>query len=343
MAYNTGILQGSFVGTGNAVFIPLRSGVDWMWVLNTTVAAGGAAVGSGYRFDWQSGMQNAAAGSAGFSYTNPAVPVYAPLAVGGGFLYQDTSVVTYTFSPAVITNIAAGANATITSAAHGLQTGDIVRLLNLASPVEPLSAINWIVTRTGANTFTIPCAASNVGSAAPGANSQIVKISREGLYVPQDRVIVSISQAANAVITFAAPHNFTVGQDVRININPITNAAVYSYLRATYGAQPSLAPQATVTAVNSNISISINLNTVAMPAFAFPLQASVPFGPSQVTPIGEDTGYALTAGVNILGDSTNNIAQIGMLLAPGVNGPAGSLNDQIFWKAGVSFSNILGF
>lgn len=340
MAYNTLNYQGSFVGTGSSVFIPLRGDVQWIEILNTTAAAAGGALV--YKAEWQSGMLNAAAGQQGWAWTNSGAPTFGALAAGSGFLYQDSSQVAYTFSPASNITVAAGANAQVTWVAHGLQTGDIVRFLNLPAAVTPLAAIDWIVTRTGANTFTIPCAASNVGVGAT-AGASLVKISREGLFVPQDRVIVSISQAAQAVITFAAPHNFTVGQDVRINVNSITNAAVASYLKNTYGASPSLNPQATVVAVNSNISITVALNTVAMPAYAFPLAAAVPFTPSQVTPIGEDTASALALNVNILGDSVNNIGAIGMVLAAGAAAPAGQANDQIFWRAGVSFSNDLGF
>lgn len=337
MALDTAILQGNFVGTGSSVFIPLRGGVDWIEVFNQTTAAAGAAVGTGYQFSWQRGM----ADGRGFAYSNPAVPVMAQLAAGTGFFYQNTGSVAYTFSPNAITDISAAG--LVACVAHGLNNGDIVRLLNVVGTGRVLSAINWKVQVTGgandANHFTLVSApASLVHDAAPGASSQVVKISREGLYVPQDRVITAISQAAAAQITFAAPHGYAVGQDIRIDINPITNAAVYSYLKAAYGASPSLNPQVTVASVVDTLNITVAMNTVAMPAFSFPLLASVPFGPSQTAPIGMDTASALTAGVDILSDATHNIGQIGMLLASGVLSPAGVASDQIFWRAGVSFS-----
>lgn len=339
MAYNTAILQGNFVSTGAAQFIPLRSGVDWIEVFNQTTASAGAAVGTGYQFFWQRGMTN----GRGFAYSNPAVPVMAQLAANTGFFYTDTSNVAYVFSPNVVGLIAAGANAQITSVAHGLIPGDIIRLLNLAAPVQPLSAIDWVVlTRVSADIFTIGTAASNVGVAAnPG--SSIVKISREGLYQPEDRVIVAMTQAANCAIKFAAPHNYHVGDEIRINVNSITNPAVAGYLKTTYGASPSLNPQASVVTIVDAQNITISLNTVAMPAFVFPLAASVPFTPSQTTPIGEDTAAVLLAGTALLADATHNIGVIGMTLASGVLSPAGVTNDQIFWKAGVSFSVINAF
>lgn len=339
MALDTAIFQGNFTSTGAAQFIPLRGGVDWIEVFNQTTAAAGAAVGTGYQFMWQRGMTN----GRGFAYSNPAVPVMAQLAANTGFFVVDTSAVVYTFSPNVIGLIAAGANAQITSVAHGLVVGDVIRLLNLSAPVQPLSAIDWVVlTVVTADIFTVGTAASNVGVAA-NAGSSIVKVSREGLYQPEDRVIVAMTQAANAAIKFAAPHNYHVGDDIRINVNPITNAAVASYLKTTYGASPSLNPQAVVVTVVDATNITISLNTVAMPAFAFPLAASVPFTPSQTTPIGEDTAFTLAAPAPLLADATHNIAQIGMSLASGVLSPAGVVGNQIFWKAGVSFSVINAF
>ena len=338
MALDTAILQGDFVSTASNVFIPLRGGVDWIEVWNQTIL--GTPVNStGYYYYWQKGMPQGQGVAYAYTGAQPAVTA-AQLAANTGFFYQDTSVVGYTFSPNVVGLIAAGANAQVTSVAHGLVVGDVIRLLNLSAPVQPLSAIDWVVlTRVSADIFTIGTAASNVGVAA-NAGSSIVKISREGLYQPEDRVIVAISQAAQAAIKFAAPHNYHVGDEIRINVNPITNAAVATYLRATYGASPSLNPQVTVATIVDAQNITVVMNTVAMPAFVFPLAASVPFTPSQTTPIGEDTAFTLAAPAPLLADATHNIAQIGMLLVGGlaISPAGGTIGNQMFWKAGVSFS-----
>ena len=55
MAYNTLIVQGSFVSAGANQYIPLRGGVSWMEVWNITAMAA-AGAGQGVYFYWQSGM-----------------------------------------------------------------------------------------------------------------------------------------------------------------------------------------------------------------------------------------------------------------------------------------------
>ena len=352
MAQNGNSYDGSFISTGANVFIPLRGGVTEFEVWNYTAQAAGTA-STNFHWYWQAGMPAGFTLYDGFTAAGGGAVTAGQLA--GSLFYTDTSVVNYTFSGQQNITITAGATPTVTYNAHGLNTGDIIRFLNLPAAVQPLGAIDWIVTRTGANTFTIPAAASNVGVGAT-AGTQIVKLSREGLYVPEDRVIVSIgvsgNNANNATITFAAPHEFQVGNDVRINVNSITNAAVATYLKTTYGASPSLNPQLTVARINSNISIDVVMNVNAMPAFVFPLAASVPFTPSQVTPIGQDTAYSLTVvpPVDILGDQPNgngkgpNIAQIGITLIGSGAGasvlPAGSsaTPDVIYWRASIPFN-----
>lgn len=354
MALDSLIYDGTFTSTGANVFIPLRGGVSEIEVWNYSIY-GAPANSARYYFKWQVGMPNGGGLWQGYSAAEPALAV-GVMAANTGFFYQDTSVVQYTFNnPAnPITDIAA--NGVVSAVAHGIPNGSVIRFLNIAGNDNVLGAIDWLVTTVGgandADHFTITNPPANLAhDAAPGANAGFVILSREGLYVPEDRVIVSISQAAQAVITFAAPHEFQVGNDVRINVNAITNPTVANYLKATYGASPSLNPQTTVTAINSNVSITVSMNTVAMPAFVFPLTAAVPFTPSQVTPIGQDTAYSLTVvpPVDILGDQPNgngkgpNIAQIGMLLIGSGAGnpinPAGANGNTMYWRAIKSFNS----
>jgi len=327
MAYNTAIFQGNFVSGGVAETLNLRGSLDWIEVFNQTTAAAGAAVGTGYQFFWQRGM----AQGQGFAYSNPAVPVMAQLAADTGFYLLDSSVVSNSVGAAVITNISNATPPRVTSAGHGLVTGDIVRLVSCTG-AQQLGAIDYRVTRVDANNFDLSWMAPIVAAAAPGASANFYKISNEAIYQPKQRVITSVSQAAQAVVVFAAPHNFTVGQEVRFKVPTVTAGVAYGMVELNN-------VQATVTAISvANNSITVDVDTTGFTAFAFPLTANVPFSPAQVVPVGEDTGAANDAGVSVLGDAVNNSAIIGVKLQPGVLSPAGALNDQIFWRAGVSFS-----
>jgi hypothetical protein len=327
---NTIIMQGNFTGTGSPVFIPLRAGVDWIEVFNSTVASGGPAIGSGFQFSWQEGMPQ----GQGFAFSNPAAPIMAPLAAGTGFFFQDQSIITNTISPAAITSIVNNGGVPnlprVTSAGHGLLTGDIVRLVNTLG-ARQLDGIDFRVTNRTANTFDLSWMAPIVAANAPGANARFYKISNESIYQPRQRVITIITQAAQAVVTFAAPHNFTIGQEIRFKIPVKTPVA--------FGMTQLNNVVATVLAVDiPNNTVTINVDTTGFTAFAFPLTADVAFTPAQAVPVGEDTATANFFGIDPLGDAVFNNAQIGMLLQSGVLSPAGALNDQIFWRAGVSFS-----
>lgn len=323
---NTIILQGRFTSDGTPHFIPLRGGVDWIEVFNSTTAAAGAAVGTGYQFLWQSGMPQ----GRGFAYSNPAVPIMAQLAVGTGFFFQDQSVITNTRSPNVITNISNANPPRVTSANHGLITGDIVRLVQTTGALQ-IDGIDFRVTRIDANNFDLTWMSPIVTAAAPGANARFYKISNEAIFQPRQRIITSITQALQAVVKFAAPHNFTVGQEIRFKV-PVVTAVAYgmSEINNLIG---------TVLAVSTvNNTVTVDIDTTGFTAFAFPLTADVPFILAQSVSVGEDTATANFFGVDPLGDAVFNDAEIGMLLQAGVLSPAGVVNDVIFWKAGVSFS-----
>lgn len=323
---NTIILQGRFTSDGTPHFIPLRGGVDWIEVFNSTTAAAGAAVGTGYQFLWQSGMPQ----GQGFAYSNPAVPIMAQLAAGTGFFFQDRSVITNTRSPNVITNISNANPPRVTSANHGLITGDIVRLVQTVGALQ-IDGIDFRVTRIDANNFDLTWMSPIVTAAAPGPNARFFKISNEAIFQPRQRIITSITQALQAVVKFAAPHNFTVGQEIRFKV-PVVTAVAYGMTQINNLIGTVLA----IDLVNNTVTVDID--TTGFTAFAFPLNADVPFTLAQAVPVGENTAEANFFGVDPLGDAVFNDAEIGMLLQAGVLSPAGVNNDVIFWKAGVSFS-----
>lgn len=330
MADNTIIQQGRFTGTGANVILNIRSDVDWIRVYNYTALSQGAA-DLAYEFYWQRGMTQ----GTGIGWVKQGAQALEPvtvgaLAVGNGFTLIDTSVQTVTTGPAVITNISNANPPRVTSAGHGLQTGDIVRLANTAGALQ-IDGPDFRVTRIDANNFDLSWMSPIATAAAPGATAVFRKISNEAYYIPRMRVITSISQAAQAVVQMAAPHNFTVGQKVSFRIPQVTATA--------FGMTPLNNVNATVLAVSTaNNTITVDVNTTAFPAFVFPLNADLPFTYAQVVPVGEDTAAALAANTNILGDAVVNTAILGMILAGGATGPGGAAADVMYWVAGKSFS-----
>jgi len=155
-------------------------------------------------------------------------------------------------------------------------------------------------------------------------------IKYDPIFYPRRRFITKITQASLAVVTMCVTHGYKVGQLVRMVVPD------------AFGMTQMNGLQATVVAVNttttSGNTITLDIDSSAFSAFAFPVTADVPFSYAEVVPMGEDTAYALSQGVDILSDATVNTAEIGIILSAGDLAPAGNADDVIFWTAGSSFS-----
>lgn len=327
MADNTIIQQGRFTSDGTARILQIRSDVDWMNVYNYTQMS--AQNNVGVQYYWQRGFGTGTGiryyktgGTNGILGLNLANPL--------GFTLLDTSVQTITVSPNVITNISNANPPRVTSALHGLVTGDIVRISN-ADGADQLGGVDFRVTVIDANNFDLTWMAPIATAAAPGAASRIRKISNESYWVPKARYISAITRAANAVVTFTAPHNFTVGQQVRFKIPTITVLA--------YGMTQLNDLTGNVIAISvANNTITVDIDTTGFGAFAFPLDADIPFTFAEAVPVGENTATALYYVTDQLGDAMRNTAYIGMKLAGGADSPGGANADVMYWTAGKSFS-----
>lgn len=322
MAFNTVLQQGYFTSDGNAKILSLRGDVDWMEVYNYTQIA--AAANVGVKYNWFRGM------ATGIGLVQTQLGVSTALAATAGFTLIDTSEQSLS-AGTTITDISNAAIPVVTAAGHGLITGDIVRI-SRATGAQQLGAFDIRVTRVDANTFQLSWMPQIAAAAAPGANALVRRLSNEAFYVPKDRVITNISQAASAVVTMAAPHNFTVGQKVRFKVPSIRNSTAYGMTQID-------GLQGAVTAVSTaNNTITVNIDSSGFSAFVFPLTAATNMQLAQVVPVGEDTSVALANSADILGDATLNTAIIGMRLAGGANTPGGAANDVMYWLAGKSFS-----
>lgn len=322
MANDSLLLQGSFTSDGNAKVLSLRSDFNWIEVTNYTQIAAAANVGVFYK--WNTGM----AQGGGLAQTQ--LGVWSALAAPAGFSVIDSSVQALG-APTTITAISNDAIPVVTAAAHGLITGDIVRITNVVG-AQQLGAYDIRVTRLNANTFQLSWMPQIAAAAAPGASAAVRKLSNELYFVPKDRVITSVSQAANAVVVFAAPHNFKVGSAVRFKVPRINNSLAYGMTELND-------VQASVLAVSAaNNSITINVDTTGFSPFVFPLTAATNMQLAQCNPVGENTAVSLAANSNILADATSNSAIIGVSLYGGAGAPGGANGDVMYWQAGPAFS-----
>jgi hypothetical protein len=331
-----GTTQGRFISTGAATLLNSRQDVDWMYVRNETVSyAAGADTGA--EFYWQRGMTQ----GRGNIYTKTAATN--TLQVGQidalrGFYLIDTSL-NVPGAAVALTGITDALPPVVnTGSTAGLAAGDIVRIFNTVG-ARQLGSIDFTIGNVVANTsFTLAHMAAIV-NANPGAGTYR-RIPFDPIFYPRNRYISKISSAANAIVTLTVTHGLTVGQKVRFVIPTVTAIA--------FGMTALNEVEATIIAVGvtdgtSTNTITVDVDTTAMTAFAWPLTANYPFTAAQIVPVGQDTAESLILGVDILADATRNTGQIGMLLqgvqAGLMTGPAGRANDVIYWVAGKSFNS----
>ena len=169
---------------------------------------------------------------------------------------------------------------------------------------------------------------SQLGGA--GTTGSWRKINFNPLFYPRRRAITKVTQASSAVVTLSVTHGFKVGQEVRFKVP------------AAYGMTELDGLKGTITAIDTTVTsgntVTVDIDSSAFTAFAFPATAAVPFDAAELIPVGQDTAESLDAGVDILSGATNNTGYIGMKLVGGASNPGGATSDVMYWVAGKSFS-----
>lgn len=331
---NTIIQQGSFTATGSNVGISLRSGVDWMKVYNLTIAAASQTTAVAVEHYWQRGFPAGAKLSYFKSNAANAANLTQYIA-SNGFTYYDSSLQTTStlHSTADGIGITAISNAAIpvvtNTGINGLVAGNVVRLINVAG-AQQLGGIDFTVGYNNGGPTDTTFTLDYMSQIVAGTTGSWRKIDFNPIFYPRRRTITKITKASQAVVTMSVTHGYTVGQQVRFVVP------------AAFGMTEMNGLLGTITAIDTTTTtgntITVDIDSSSFTTFAFPLTADVPFTPAEVIPVGEDTSYALAAGVDILSDATENLATTGMILAGGANNPGGALNNVIYWVAGKSFA-----
>lgn len=322
MASNTINFQGNFESNGLATTISFPSGITWMNTYNLSSMTS-PTNGDCLQAKWLLGM---ASGSGIIYEYVSASTAMNPVFQAGGFTLIDTSAAVSGVINATVTAVSTASIPVVTnSGTNGLSAGQVVRLINIAGAPQ-LGGIDFTV---GINTLSTTTFSLDYMAqlSVAGTTGSWMLINHDPIFYPRHRIITKITQASQAVVTLSVTHGYLVGQQVRMVV-PVAN-----------GMSQMNGLQATIVAINTtNNTITINVDSTSFSAFAFPLAAGVPFTPAQVTPIGENTAFANSQGINSLNDATVNQAITGIVLAAGAGAPAGANTDTIFWEAGTTFS-----
>lgn len=309
------IQSGTFISTGENITINLRPGTNYMKVWNQTAIAA-TLVNSGFVWEWNLGMggieyQENAAGTAINILPRPT-----------DFIPVDTSL-TAPGAPVAITGTSNAVRPIVTTAnTAGLRVGSVVKLTNVTGAMN-LSSYDFTIDTIVANTsFRIANALANApGSVGTAGFYRIIPYNP--IFYPTRRFIVNITRAAQAVVTTAVDHGYTVGQAVRFRMWPIQGVWGMNEIDGLIG---------NIVAVPTVGTFVVDIDTTAFSLFTFPLAASYPFTRAQVAPVGEEAN-ADQSDPNLLYDATVNTAILGMTLIAGIDSPGGQIGDVMYWQA----------
>lgn len=340
MSDNTIIQQGAFVATGNDIILPLRNDVDWVKVYNLT-NIGAATQWAGTDFYWQRGMAQDDAITSYHAAATQAIS-QSTCAVGyNGAVYRGISLLDssdQTLGPAVAVTAVTAANPPLVNTASTLNVianSTIIRLYSLTTG-QQMSSMDFSVGAVVANTSM---ALAHMPQPLAGGTGFYRIVNYNPLYYPRRRWITGITNAAQAVIRTSVTHDFHVGEQVRFIVPAAFGMTQMNGLTGTVVAR-------NVIGTTGNNTLTVDIDSTAFTAFAFPLAAAAPFTYAYVVPVGENTGAALTLGTNILDDATVNTGFLGIRLgtdnvtaAIALGSAGGTANDVIRWVAGKSFSH----
>lgn len=310
---NTIIQQGRFTSDGNNKTINLRGGVDWMTVYNRTQWDTTQTPGRGIQFEWLRGLEpseglrlNKATGT-NVVEGGVSDPAFTLLPIGPGPLVTGTT-------------ITKAAPPVCTATAHGLANGDLVILSNLTN-MPQLGVTGITIGNVTTNTFELSFFDTNTANFTAETSFE-VRSFPDFDFKPSLNWISFITPGSTTQIqlTALAPHlSYEIGSVMRFKV---PEAYGMPEINGLSGEILSID-----TATNT---YTVNIDSSSFTPFAYPASSAFPTDLPIITLIGTNS--------TIPNDAVENLAVTGMLLHAGIDAPAGSDGDIIFWKAGKSFS-----
>lgn len=272
MAEYSRIARGSFTSTGaaKAIYLPFQPQMVEVWNYSSFATPAQNGVPRGY---WDAGMGQGYAVIDAFNATpvlttdvitsNGISTFSAGLSLQYGSTIQISGITKA--SPAVVT----------TGSAHGYSTGDVVVFQGLfqsaTTGMPQLSNMPFVITVTGATTFTIPWntnQSSYTALSGSPSGAYVKKVLYPFLYAPGVSFISAVSTGTTTTITTTAPHNLVVGSEVAFAIPStwgITQLDSYIPGSSTIPGSPIYGY---VVSVSSSTQVVVNINSTGFTAYA---------------------------------------------------------------------------
>lgn len=320
--------RGTFVSTGAAkpIYLPFQPNLIRM--TNYTAAATPAQNGVPFA-NWDASMGQ----GGGIMQIFNATPVLTTDNITTNGFSTFSAGLSLQFGAQIqISGITKASPAVVTTAAnHGYSTGDVVIFQGLyqsaTTGMPQICTIPFVITVTGATTFTIPWNTNQSNYTALSASPTgafVKKVLYPDLYLPGVNYITAITLGTTTTVDTTTNHNYVVGQQVAFRIpsvwgttqlnslpnNTIPGSPIYGY----------------VTSITDNNTFVCNIDSSSYTAFnSNQTLASVPFGLSypQVVAVGDinSGGPAYSGGVLYPSQSfPTGSGGVSIIGGPGING-----------------------
>jgi len=306
------LMQDSFTSEGIDKQIDLPGSADYFTARNLTQEATTHTPGRGIKFEWFNSSSFPPASQLRTFKTDATDVLNATQDTSGGFTY-------YASAPAVEAEVVGtaitNASPAVVAMVNTYSEGDVVRLYG-ATGMQQIAGMEFTISSVSGTGFTLlGLDASGFAAAATAVKAR--RVPKLKPVEPSALFVTAISQASEAVITLSKAHSFVVGQTLHFSIP------------SSFGMAEMDQKSATVTAVTA-YSITVDVDSSAFSAFAFPLSTGVPVVRlfATVAPEGQRNSYNISEVPYRSGSFLPY-----MHLPAGQQSPAGSAGDIIFWQA----------
>lgn len=321
------ITQGNFTSTGVGQKISLPSSTDYFKVTNLTQLATTQATGRGVMFEWYKNLV-AADNAIEWLKTNSTNVLNMTLVTSGGFTYVPTAPIIEAQAANAITGITAASPGVVTQT-NTYSNGDIIRLYATTGMLQIAGMDFQISSASGSGYTLIGLRAAGFAAAATAGFTR--RISQFNAVLPETLYVTEITQATQAVVRTSIDPSlvYVVGMKVRFSVPYSFGMIEMNNLTGK------------IVAVSAaNYTITVDIDSTAFTAFAFPASTASPTAPlfATIAPAGASTQYDPITGVQTGYDFQKQpfrTAQFTpyMYLAAGAQSPAGSTGDVIVYQA----------
>lgn len=343
------ITGGSFTSTGAGIAIPLPSSADYFHTWNITQMPLDPATAVVVQAEWFGAKFGfgATAANDGIRWKKSTssnaivIDTFATSTASNGFTYVNTAPTVEPQAANAITAISA-ANPAVVTQTNTYSNGDIIRIYGTTGDLT-IGGMDFQISSASSSGYTLlglaNIAGNGLAAATAGFTRRVGNTFLAPLAVnPETMYITNISQATLAVVSTSVDPSlyYSLGMEIHFSVPSSYGMKEINQLTGTIVGVNTVAATGNIGAYN----LTVNINSSAFTAFAFPLSASSPtaagfatFAPAgastQQNPItGVFTGYDF----NLQPFRTAQFTPY-MILSGGAQSPAGANLDVVNWLA----------